>query len=184
MKRFPAAALMSCLLAGALLAPNAALAFRLTSSAFIDHGPLPSQFTCTGAGISPPLSWHGAPKGTRGFALILTDPDAPDPNHPPTHTYIHWVVAFLPAGTNHLAAHQSNDLPRGSREGVNSTGHTGFTPPCPPAGRHRYIFTLYALDTDAQLTQPSDTRAQVLQAIAPHVLAKTRLIGTYRHHSR
>lgn len=164
-----------------LLAGANAQALSLDSSAFPDHAPLPTRFTCKGAGISPPLHWHGAPHGTRGYALILTDPDAPDPRHPPTHTYIHWVVAYLPAGVHTLAQAQSTALPEGSRQGVNSTGHPGYTPPCPPAGRHHYIFTLYALDTAARLAPPNANRAAVLKAIAPHVIAQAQLTGTYRH---
>lgn len=160
---------------------HGASALTLTSPAFENHGELPQRFTCKGAGVSPPLAWHGAPDGTRGYALIVTDPDAPDPDHPPTHTYIHWVVAYLPASTGSLAEAQSNTLPAQSREGVNSTGHKGYTPPCPPAGRHRYIFTLYALDTDRDLAGARPNRERVLQAIDGHVLAQARLIGTFRH---
>lgn len=160
---------------------SGAFALTLTSSAFTDHGALPQRFTCTGAGLSPPLAWGDAPAGTRGYALIVTDPDAPDPDHPPTHTYIHWVIAYLPAAADHLDEAQSGTLAVNSREGVNSTGHTGYTPPCPPAGRHRYIFTLYALDTAAVLTRQAPNREQLLHAIEGHVLAHTRLTGTFRH---
>ena len=160
---------------------SGASALTLTSPAFTDHGELPQRFTCKGEGLSPPLEWHGSPTGTRGYALIVTDPDAPDPDHPPTHTYIHWVIAYLPASTDRLGEAQSTSMPTGTREGVNSTGHAGYTPPCPPAGRHRYIFTLYALDTDTDLTGANPDREHVLQAIAGHVLARTELVGTYRH---
>lgn len=166
----------------ALLALDAgAQALTLDSPAFTDQGPLPSRFTCNGAGISPPLNWHGAPSGTRGYALILTDPDAPDPRHPPTHTFVHWVVVYLPANVHSLAEAQSRSLPKGSRVARNGAGHRSYTPPCPPAGRHRYIFTLYALDTATRLAPPDADRAQVLEAITPHVIARTQLIGTYRH---
>lgn len=155
-------------------------ALTLDSPAFSDHGPLPTRFTCAGAGISPPLEWHGAPPGTRGYALIVTDPDAPNPMRPPTHTFVHWVVAYLPADIQSLAAGQSSALPQGSRVSENSTGHRRYTPPCPPAGRHRYIFTLYALDSASRLAPPDADRAAVLKAIAPHVLARAQLIGTYQ----
>lgn len=170
---------LSALCALLALGPGAQ-ALTLESPAFADHASLPTRFTCVGAGISPPLSWHGEPAGTRGYALIVTDPDAPDPRHPPTHTFVHWVVSFLPAGVHALAAGQSSALPAGSRVNANSTGHRRFTPPCPPAGRHRYIFTLYALDTARVLAPPGAARARVLAAIGPHVLARARLIGTYR----
>lgn len=158
-----------------------ARALTLSSPAFAAHGPLPTRFTCTGAGVSPPLDWSGAPSGTRGYALVLTDPDAPDPRHPPTQTFVHWVVAYLPAGIHALTASQSASLPGRSRDGVNSTGHSGYIPPCPPAGRHHYIFTLYALDTASQLAPANANRAEVLKAIAGHVIAQARLIGTYQH---
>lgn len=165
----------------ALQVSTDAQALTLTSSAFSDHAALPTRFTCKGTGISPPLAWHGVPHGTRGYALILTDPDAPDPAHPPTHTFVHWVVAYLPASIHALTASQSASLPGGSRDGVNSTGHSGYIPPCPPAGRHHYIFTLYALDTASQLAPANANRAEVLKAIAGHVIAQARLIGTYQH---
>jgi len=180
MPRLSFAAALLGTLAG-LAVSSGASALTLVSPAFTDHGELPRRFSCKGAGVSPPLAWHGAPEGTRGYALIVTDPDAPDPDHPPTHTYIHWVVAYLPASTSHLAEAQSKSLPTQSREGVNSTGHKGYTAPCPPAGLHRYIFTLYALDTDRDLAGASPNRERLLQAIAGHVLAQVRLIGTFRH---
>ena len=158
-----------------------ALALTLSSTAFTGHGTLPQRFTCKGAGVSPPLQWHGAPEGTRGYALIVTDPDAPDPDHPPTHTYIHWVVAYMPASVGHLNESQSGHMPAGTRQGINSTGKTGYTPPCPPAGLHHYIFTLYALDTDTSLTGPEPDRSELLHALDGHVLARTELVGTFRH---
>lgn len=160
---------------------SGAFALTLSSPAFTDHGELPQRFTCKGAGLSPPLQWRGAPQDTRGYALIVTDPDAPDPDHPPTHTYIHWVVAYMPASVDHLNESQSGDMPAETREGVNSTGRTGYTPPCPPAGLHHYIFTLYALNTDAPLTSPAPNREQLLRALDGHVLARTELVGTFRH---
>lgn len=155
-------------------------AMTLGSPAFNAHGPLPTRFTCAGAGVSPPLDWSGAPAGTRGYALVLTDPDAPDPRHPPTHTFVHWVVAYLPADVHSLAAGQSTSLPPGSRVNPNSAGRRHYTPPCPPAGRHRYVFTLYALDTAARLAPTDAGRDAVLRAIAPHVIARAQLIGTYQ----
>ncbi len=179
--RFTLPIVALCTLLG-LAATVYARTLMLTSPAFADHTTLPTRFTCNGAGISPPLAWHGAPHTTRGYALILTDPDAPDPRHPPTHTFVHWVVAYLPAGTHALATAQSTSPPATSRTGRNSTGRLGYTPPCPPAGRHRYIFTLYALDTATRLVPVGANRAEVLAAIAPHVTARAQLIGTCLHH--
>jgi len=179
--RFTLPIVALCVLLG-LSATVYARTLKLTSPAFADHTTLPTRFTCNGAGISPPLAWHGAPRTTRGYALILIDPDAPNPQHPPTHTFVHWVVTYLPAGVHALAADQSTSPPVTRRAGINSTGHPGYTPPCPPAGRHRYIFTLYALDTAARLVPAGAHRAEVLAAIAPHVIARAQLIGTYPHH--
>lgn len=175
----------TCLLAAAcgLLLSGAALAaapFTLASAAFADHAPVPVRYTCNGAGVSPPLAWRGAPDGTRSFALVVTDPDAPDPAHP-THTFVHWVVTFLPARVSALPAGAGGSLPAGGREGRNGAGRGGYVPLCPPIGRHRYFFRLYALDTVLDL--PAATgRAALLRAMHGHVLGKAVLVGTYAHH--
>ncbi|MGH8426586.1 MAG: YbhB/YbcL family Raf kinase inhibitor-like protein [Gammaproteobacteria bacterium] len=152
--------------------------FTLASPAFADHATIPQRYTCNGAGISPPLVWSGAPRGTRAYALIVTDPDAPDPAHP-THTFVHWVAFNLPAATTALTSGAA--LPRGTRPGLNGTGHTGYTPPCPPIGQHRYFFRLFALDAPLEIGAHPD-RAALLKAMHGHVLARAVLIGTYAHH--
>ncbi len=154
---------------------------KLTSTAFADHGPIPTKYTCEGQDIAPPLAWGGAPAGTRSFALIVDDPDAPDPAAP-RMTWVHWVLYDLPASA-HALPEGGRPLPAGTREGLNDWHRTGYGGPCPPIGRHRYFFKLYALDTalgDLQL--PS--KAKLEQAMRGHVLAHAELVGTYQKQRR
>lgn len=153
--------------------------FRLASSAFPAHGPIPVRYTCDGAGLSPPLAWSGTPAGTRTYALTVSDPDAPDPAHP-THTFIHWVVFNLPAKVHALETGASTDMPAGTGTGLNGAGRPGFTPPCPPIGRHRYFFRLYALDAPLAL-RGHPNLASLTEALRGHVLAEAVLVGTYAH---
>src|SRR3989442_8201614 len=122
------------------------MALVLTSPAFADNGAIPKQYTCEGADISPPLNWSKAPQGTKTLALIVDDPDAPDPKAPKM-TWVHWVLYDLPTAATGLPAGVARSaLPPGTREGVNDWKRTGYGGPCPPIGRHRYFFKLYALD--------------------------------------
>lgn len=147
----------------------------LTSSAFTDGGPIPRRFTCEGADTSPPLSWSGLPDGTRSVALIVDDPDAPDPKAP-KRTWVHWVVYNLPPTSTSLP--EGGTLPSGARDGRNDWGRAGYGGPCPPIGRHRYVHKLYALDAVlGDLGQP--TKAQLEKAMEGHVRAEARLVGTY-----
>ena len=166
------------LLAGLLLtgAPTRSdtMTLRLSSSAFADGGTIPVVHTCDGENLLPPLTWSGIPAGTRSLALIVEDPDAPDPRAPKT-TWTHWIVYDLPPATTGVAA---GARPAGAREGLNDWHRAGYGGPCPPIGRHRYIHRLYALDVMlGDLHQP--TRAALLRAIQGHVLAQAQLVGTY-----
>ena len=152
------------------------MAFAIRSSAFRPLGEIPEQYTCEGADRAPPLDWRDAPKGTRSFALIVDDPDAPDPAAPQT-TWVHWVLYDLPPDTTSLP--ENAGFPPGTREGKNDWRRTGWGGPCPPVGRHRYFFKLYALDTMLG-DLPSPTKQQLEKAIEGHVLEKTELIGTYQ----
>src|SRR5262245_43738782 len=115
------------------------MAFSLHSSSFEHEAAMPAKHTCEGAGTSPPLAWSGAPAGTRSFAVIVDDPDAPDPRAPKT-TWVHWVLYNLPAATAALPdAVKPADLPHGTLQGVNDFGRTGYGAACPPIGRHRYV---------------------------------------------
>lgn len=153
--------------------------FELLSSAFVNEGEIPVQYTCDGDDLSPPLSWARIPDGTRSLALIVDDPDAPDPAAPKM-TWVHWVLYNLPADTASLPEGTgSADLPNGAREGRNDWKRTGYGGPCPPIGRHRYFFKLYALDLELpDLKEP--TKAQLESAMQDHVLAEAVLMGTYR----
>jgi len=155
------------------------MALTLTSAGFAAGGPIPRRFTCDGANASPPLAWSGAPAGTRSFALIVDDPDAPDPEAP-RMTWVHWVLcnlppdcAGLPEGVNPA------DLPAGATEGLNDWKRTGYGGPCPPIGEHRYFHKLYALDALIQDLRRPD-KATVKRGMRGHVLAEAVLIGTYR----
>jgi Raf kinase inhibitor-like YbhB/YbcL family protein len=176
-------ALTAVLLGGlgglAAAAAEPAASMKLTSTAFKHEASMPSRYTCDGGNVSPPLAWASAPAGTKSFALIVTDPDAPDPKAPKT-TWVHWVLYDIPADTASLReAIPSKGLPAGTLEGVSDWGRTGYGGPCPPIGRHRYVHTLYALDVVLRdLDKP--TRARLLAAMEGHVLASAELIGTYQ----
>lgn len=151
----------------------------LGSTAFAHHGAIPARHTCEGGDRSPPLHWAGAPAGTRSFALLVDDPDAPDPAAP-RMTWVHWVLYNLPADCTSLAEGlASAQLPPGTREGRNDWKRTGYGGPCPPIGRHRYFHKLHALDALLpDLGHP--TKARLLAAMAGHVLAQAELVGTYQ----
>src|SRR5438309_10332863 len=115
------------------------MAFAVSSPAFADNGAIPKQYTCEGADISPPLNWSGAPQGTRSFALIVDDPDAPDPRAPKL-TWVHWVVHNIPDEARGLPEDASGrGLPAGAVQGLNDWKRAGYGGPCPPVGRHRYF---------------------------------------------
>lgn len=152
------------------------MALTLTSTAFDAGGPIPPIYTCDGNDISPPLAWSGAPAGTKSYALIVDDPDAPDPAAP-QRTWVHWVVYNLGPEVSMLEQ-AGRHSPSGSLDGLNDWKRAGYGGPCPPIGRHRYFFKLYALDAMLpDLKQP--TKQQLEKAMEKHVLAKTELIGTY-----
>jgi len=150
----------------------------VTSSAFEQGGSIPSRYTCEGDDDSPSLSWSGAPSGTKTFALIVDDPDAPDPEKP-QRVYVHWVVYNIPATTTSLPENASKKgLPGGAGVGKNDFGKREYGGPCPPIGRHRYFFKVYALDTQLNFTSPP-TKNDLLKGMEGHVLATGELMGTY-----
>ena len=154
------------------------MALTLASPAFDHEGAIPRRNTCEGDDVSPPLTWSDAPDGTKSFALIVDDPDAPDPDAPQM-TWVHWVLYDLPATIGALSEGVTRaSLPTGAKEGNNDWEKAGYGGPCPPIGRHRYFHKLYALDTVLpDLGAP--TKAALERAIEGHVLAKAELIGTY-----
>lgn len=152
------------------------MAFELKSSAFKASENIPKKYTCEGPDVSPPLSWTDPPAGTRAFALIMDDPDAP------VGTWVHWVLYDLPATTRELgeAVPTKEMLSSGARQGVNDFRRVGYGGPCPPPGpAHRYFFKLYALDQETGL-KPRASKQQVLDAIKGHILGETQLMGKYK----
>jgi hypothetical protein len=152
---------------------------NLSSTAFGANAPIPPKYTCEGANVSPPLAWSGAPATARSFALIVEDPDAPDPAKP-TRVVTHWVAYNIPGTTSVLAENASKSgMPAGSAQGSNEQNKPAYMGPCPPIGSHRYFFKLYALDTVLTgLKNPK--KADVQQAMQTHVVDSAQLIGTYQ----
>ncbi|MDP1828070.1 MAG: YbhB/YbcL family Raf kinase inhibitor-like protein [Archangium sp.] len=152
------------------------MSLTLSSSAFQAGGAIPAEHTCEGSDSSPPLDWSGIPAGTRSLALIIDDPDAPDPAAP-KRVWVHWVLYNLPATSTGLPAGVKT-LPAGTRVGLNDSQEAGYGGPCPPIGRHRYFHKLYALDVVLpDLGQPTKKELEV--AMTGHVLDQAELMGTY-----
>jgi Raf kinase inhibitor-like YbhB/YbcL family protein len=161
-------------------APNAsggaAMALTLSSSSFANQGEIPSRFTCEGDDVSPALAWSGVPAGAKSLALVVEDPDAPDPQAP-RMTWVHWVVYDIPPSLTSLA--EAAGTPAGARDGLNDWKRPGYGGPCPPIGRHRYFHKLYALDAVlGDLGTPSKSALE--QAMKGHVLARAQILGTYQ----
>jgi Raf kinase inhibitor-like YbhB/YbcL family protein len=154
------------------------MSFTIRSTAFSDGGEIPSLHTCEGADTSPPLEFGGVPEGARSLALVVDDPDAPDPKAP-RMVFVHWVLYDIPSTTPGLKEGISpKELPRGTRVGQNDYRRPGYGGPCPPVGRHRYFFKLYALD--AVLGDLGGvTKTRLLRIMEGHVLALAELVGTY-----
>jgi Raf kinase inhibitor-like YbhB/YbcL family protein len=152
---------------------------NMSSSAFSANTPIPPKYTCEGANVSPPLAWSGAPATAKSFALIVEDPDAPDPAKP-TRVVSHWVAYNIPTTASALAENASKTgMPAGSAQGINEGNTPLYMGPCPPIGSHRYFFKLYALDTVLTgLKNPK--KANLQQAMQKHVVDSTQLIGTYQ----
>jgi len=155
------------------------MTMSINSTAFTHESEIPTLYTCDDQDTSPALSWSGAPAGTRSLVLIVDDPDAPDPKAPKM-TWVHWVLYNLPADGGGLPeAVAVSDLPDGTRQGLNDWNRVGYGGPCPPIGRHRYFFKLYALDTELpDLDEPS--KAKLEREMQGHVLEQATLMGTYR----
>jgi hypothetical protein len=149
---------------------------NLSSTSFQDGSRIPVKYTCSGANISPQLSWNAPPAATASFTLTVTDPDAP------RGTWVHWVLFNLSAGMRALpeGLPALGQLPDGARQGRNDFGDLGYGGPCPPPGSpHHYVFTLYALNAKLNL-QVGATRAQVEAAMQEHILASGRLVGMFQ----
>ena len=155
------------------------MTFYLASTAFTEGGGIPSKYTCEGADISPPLAWSGVPSGAKSLALIVDDPDAPDPAAPRT-IWVHWVVYDLPPSSTGLAEGvDARHMPSGAKVGLNDWKMPSYGGPCPPVGRHRYFHKLYAIDTTLpELQKP--TKAALEAAMKGHILAEAQLVGVYQ----
>ena len=152
---------------------------KLTSPNFENQGEISQRHTCDGEDISPALTWSEVPEGTKSLALIVDDPDAPDPAHPKM-TWVHWIIYNIPATVSSLPKGvEEEDLPDGTLQGLNDWKKTGYGGPCPPVGKHRYFHKLYALDIVLpDLKRPA--KAKLEKAMEGHVLSKAELIGLYQ----
>ena len=174
---FPLVTLAAC--AGEAQMPpdtrEVSMTLSISSTAFSAGQPIPTIYTCLGKGSSPPLAWSGAPGGTKSFALIMDDPDAP------MGTFVHWVIYNIPAASSSLpeAAAGIANPADGSVQGKNGAGRLGYTGPCPPSGTHRYFFKLYALDQDLKLKE-GITKRQLESAMQRHIVDQAELIGLYK----
>jgi len=154
------------------------MAFTLRSPAFGQGEEIPVAHTEDGDDLSPPLAWSGAPAGTKSFALIIDDPDAPDPRAP-RRVWVHWVLYGVPADVTSIPAGAVVSSLAGAREGRNDWGTPGYRGPAPPIGRHRYFHRLYALDTRLPDLGPAARRADLERAMEGHVIESAELVGTY-----
>jgi Raf kinase inhibitor-like YbhB/YbcL family protein len=184
LKRILAIAIVSssCLLATVLLSQPSGLAHGqartslwVRSSSFSNGRSIPARYTCDGADLSPVLQWQSAPAGTKSFAIVMDDPDAPI-------DFTHWLVYNIPPGVRELAegASQQGAMPHGSVEGINDFGRPGYGGPCPPRGNpHHYVFRVYALDRLLDLPAGAAGK-QVHAAISGHIVAQGQIVGTYQ----
>lgn len=155
--------------------------FQFTDVPFEESGPIPVEYTCDGEDVAPPLAWTAPPDGTRSLALVVEDPDAPMPG-----AFTHWVLFNLPPNATALPGrYKAGDSRLDAdgiepREGINDFGDVGYGGPCPPRGEdHRYVFSLYALDTTLALDEGADPD-EVASAIEGHVQAEAEVVGTYQ----
>lgn len=171
---------IAAMLAAALVGSGrgAGTAMTLRSPAVTGGDRLPTQYTCDGAGASPPLAWRDVPGNAKSLALLVVDPDAPDPAAP-QRIWTHWVLYDLPPASSGLAEGVAvAALPPGTRQGHNDWGRSGYGAACPPIGSHRYIFTVYALDTVlADLHMPD--RIALERAMDGHIVARAQLVARY-----
>lgn len=148
---------------------------KLESPAFKEGGMIPEKYTCEGADVSPPLTWKDSPEGTKSFALVCDDPDAP------TGTWVHWVYFNIPSSVTGLPENVDKSVnPRtGGKQGINDFRTTGYGGPCPPGGIHRYFFRLYALDNEPDMPRNA-TVDQLESQMDGHILEKATLMGRYQ----
>ena len=151
------------------------MSLTLSSPSFSNGGDIAKKFTCEGADLSPQMSWTDPPAGTKSFALLVDDPDAPVGN------WNHWALWNLPPSARGLSEGMSKEarLPDGSQQGLNDFRKTGYNGPCPPAGKpHRYYFKLFALDAKLDLKAGSG-KPELEAAIKGHILAQAESMGRF-----
>lgn len=166
------------LMIGKISASQKETHMKLSSTVFGHEGPIPKLYTCEGRDISPPIAWEGAPESAKSLVLIVEDPDAPDPKAPKM-VWDHWLLFNIdPKSKGFKEAISANEMPNGTKDGLNSWGKTGYGGPCPPIGVHRYYFRLYALDTLLDL-KPNPIKTDIAKAMQKHIIAETVLMGTY-----
>lgn len=141
----------------------------ITSPAFEDSGMIPNKYTCDGDNINPPLRFISVPEAAQSLVLIVDDPDAP------SGTWIHWILTNINPKTSII---HEGIVPAGAKEGINSFGNFGYDGPCPPAGTHRYLFRLYALDKKLEAISIS-SKEEVEQMMSGHIIAQAELTGQY-----
>ncbi|WP_341793198.1 MULTISPECIES: YbhB/YbcL family Raf kinase inhibitor-like protein [unclassified Rickettsia] len=152
------------------------MTFELISTAFNNKERIPDKFTCKGENISPALEWKNAPLGTKSFALIMDDPDAPIEIAPPIGVWDHWIIYNIPASILKLS---EGKIDAAIKTLNNSWKEKQYGGPCPPPGKaHRYFFKLYALKAYLELDENA-SKQDLLSAIEEHILGKTELIGIY-----
>jgi Raf kinase inhibitor-like YbhB/YbcL family protein len=157
-----------------MIAGGKNMEIKVKSPAFVPGGKIPAKYTYDGMNISPPLSWTLGPEGTKTFALICDDPDAP------MGTWVHWVLFNLPADITEFRENvpPEKELENGAKQGMNDFRQIGYGGCCPPSGVHRYFFKLYALDAEITL-EAGATKADLLKAMEGHILAEGQLMGRY-----
>jgi len=158
------------------------MSMRIMSHSFMNDRDIPARHTCDGLNTSPPIMWVDVPAGTKSLALIVDDPDAPDPSAPKM-TWVHWLLYNIPGNATGLPEGVSDkNLPDGTMQGMNDWRRANYGGPCPPIGRHRYFFKLYALDCVLpDLKKP--TLAMLENAMQGHIIAQSSLIGLYQRHA-
>jgi Raf kinase inhibitor-like YbhB/YbcL family protein len=158
------------------------MSMNIQSLSFMHEREIPARHTCDGLNTSPPILWLGVPNSAKSLVLIVDDPDAPDPSAP-KRTWVHWLLYNIPVSATDLTEGvTANRLPAGTLQGINDWRSTGYGGPCPPIGRHRYFFKLYALDSVLpDLKNPN--KATLEKAMQGHVLDQASLIGLYQRHA-
>lgn len=143
---------------------------KLFSPAFEHNQIMPSQYTCEGLDVNPPLLFEDVPAQTKSLVLIVDDPDAP------SGAWVHWLLWNIDPKTRGL---EEDQVPAGAQQGINDFNKQSYGGPCPPTGTHRYFFKLYALDTRLEL-KPKAVKKNLDGAMKGHVIAQAELIGRYR----